>query len=379
MDILKKKKIGFVIAIAFIILFAGAVMVMNRHIDRKNLRPEGGTKFAKAVVKEVLSSQTEEMQEGEVQGNQEVKVKILSGKYKGRECKARSPYANRSGAKTYKGCKVIVLVNEDEDGEMVASVYNYDRGGVLLGLVMLFLFSLCLIGGKKGVASAVGLVFTFICIFGFYVPLMYIGVPPFLAAVVTALLITVVVMFFIGGFTRKTLCAVLGTLAGIMVAGGIAVLFGKLGKISGLNAENIETLAYVAQNSRLKVGGILFSGILITSLGAVMDVSMSVSSTIAEIHDANPEFGMKRLLQSGINVGRDMMGTMSNTLILAFAGNSVSLLLIIYSYNMSYLEYMNRYDIGIEILQGISGSLGVIFTVPFVSIIASFIMTYVDR
>ena len=240
----------------------------------------------------------------------------------------------------------------------------------------IFLFSLCLIGGRKGVASAVGLIFTFVCIFAFYVPMMYIGMPPFLAAAVTALLITVVVMFFIGGFSAKTFCAVLGTLAGILVAGGVAALFGRLGHISGLNAENIETLAYIAQNSRLHVGGVLFSGILITALGAVMDVSMSVASTIAEIHDANPEFGMKRLLQSGINVGRDMMGTMSNTLILAFAGNCVSLLLIIYSYNMSYLEYINRYDIGIEILQGISGSLGVIFTVPFVSVISAFVMTH---
>ena len=98
-----------------------------------------------------------------------------------------------------------------------------------------------------------------------------------------------------------------------------------------------------------------------------MDVSMSVASTIAEIHETNPQFNMKQLFQSGINVGRDMMGTMSNTLILAFAGSSVNTLIIVYAYNKSYLEYMNDYAIGIELLQGISGSLGVILTVPLLS------------
>ena len=97
---------------------------------------------------------------------------------------------------------------------------------------------------------------------------------------------------------------------------------------------------------------------------------MSIASTIAEIHDANPEFDAKRLFKSGINVGKDMMGTMSNTLILAFAGGSINILIITYAYNMSYLEYFNKYDIGIELLRG----MGVILTVPFVSIIASILM-----
>ena len=154
----------------------------------------------------------------------------------------------------------------------------------------------------------------------------------------------------------------------------MAYLFGKLGHLIGLNADDVETLAYVAQNSKLDVGGVLFSGILIASLGAVMDVSMSISSTIAEIHDANPEFDARRLFKSGINVGKDMMGTMSNTLILAFAGGSINILIITYAYNMSYLEYFNKYDIGIELLRGIAGSMGVILTVPFVSIIASILL-----
>ena len=96
---------------------------------------------------------------------------------------------------------------------------------------------------------------------------------------------------------------------------------------------------------------------------------------IAEIRANSPDLGKGELFRSGINVGRDMMGTMSNTLILAFAGSSINTLIMIYSYSMPYLEYMNGYEIGIELLRGISGSLGVILTVPFVSFISAMLMT----
>lgn len=370
-----KKRILFMIFAAIMMFFLGGMIYFNGTIERQDLRPTGGTKFARAVVEEVLESNVNISESGEFSGNQKVKIRITSGEFKGEICEAQCPYANHSGANASEGLKVIILVNENDNGEIIASVYNYDRGSILILLIVLFLAILCIVGGKKGVFSAVGLIFTFACIFGLYLPLMYIGWSPFLAATLTAVLVTVVVMFFIGGWSYKTLCAILGTVAGVLISGGIAALFGKLSHISGYNVTEIETLAYIAQNSQLRVSEVLFSGILIASLGAVMDVSMSVASTIAEIHDTNPGFGAKRLFQSGINVGRDMMGTMSNTLILAFAGSSVNTLIIVYAYHKSYLEYMNDYTIGIELLQGISGSVGVILTVPLVSAASAFLMT----
>lgn len=130
-------------------------------------------------------------------------------------------------------------------------------------------------------------------------------------------------------------------------------------------------MGFIAPNSGIKIGGLLFSGIIISSLGAVMDVGMSISSTINEIHEKNPGLSAAELFQSGMNVGRDMIGTMSNTLILAFAGGSVITLIINYAYDLSLNQIINSYNIGIEIMQGISGSLGIILTVPFVSFISS--------
>ncbi len=370
----KRKKITISSLIIILVIFSVGVLILNSGIKKKALRPTGGNTFAKAVVTKVITSNVNISDEGEMEGNQTVKIRITSGKYKNEECEAQSPYANHTGAFCKKGTRVIILVKKLDTGEFNASVYNYDRGIVQWIMIAAFLGVLCIVGGRRGVASAVGLVFTFVCIIGVYIPMLYIGVSPFISATVTTIMITIVVMMLIGGWTIKTLCAILGTIAGVLVAGGMAYLFGKLGHVSGLNADDVETLAYVAQNSKLDVGGVLFSGILIASLGAVMDVSMSISSTIAEIHDANPEFDARRLFKSGINVGKDMMGTMSNTLILAFAGGSINILIITYAYNMSYLEYFNKYDIGIELLRGIAGSMGVILTVPFVSIIASILL-----
>ncbi len=154
----------------------------------------------------------------------------------------------------------------------------------------------------------------------------------------------------------------------------IAIIFGKLAHISGYNVEDIETLIYVGQNSKLNIGGLLFSGILMASLGAVMDVAMSVSSTINEVNKIDTKLTSKDLFKSGISVGRDMIGTMSNTLILDFIGNSVNTMVVIYAYAFPYLQVINTYSIGIEILRGIAGTMGVILTVPFVSYISSKIM-----
>ena len=215
------------------------------------------------------------------------------------------------------------------------------------------------------------LVFTFICIIYLYIPLMYIGFSPFWAAILVVVAVTIVSVYLICGGNRKGLCAMLGTILGVLIAGIFATILGKITRVTGYNIEDIETMVYVAQNSKLQIGGVLFSGILIASLGAVMDVAVSISSTIEEIHNKKPELTSKELFKSGINVGKDMMGTMSNTLILAFTGGAVNTMILIYAYIMPYMQVVNMYSIGIEVIKGISGTLGIVLTVPLVSLISA--------
>ena len=149
--------------------------------------------------------------------------------------------------------------------------------------------------------------------------------------------------------------------------------FGKAAGITGYNVSDIEALNYVGQNTKIKIGELLFAGIIISALGAVMDVGMSIASTIQEIYETDKTLSMKRLFVSGINVGRDMMGTMTNTLIFAYVGGAMTTLVINYAYDLSYRQLANSYVIGIEIMQGLSGSLGVVLTVPITALIASFL------
>ena len=173
----------------------------------------------------------------------------------------------------------------------------------------------------------------------------------------------------------KTAVAIVGTISGVLISALFAFLFCKMTDISGYNVSSIESLIYVRDQTGIDVGQLLFAGILIASLGAVMDVAMSISSTIEEISHQNPELEVKGLFFSGMRVGKDMMGTMSNTLILAFAGGSLNTLVFIFAYNYSYHQIINMYSIGIELMQGISASMGVILTVPFTSLAGAFFIS----
>lgn len=368
----KKHQAAHIFAWGLIILFLIFLYFLNQNIYKTPLMDQEGGVFQKARVVEIVSENRD--QSGNQLGTQVVNVEILSGKYEGKVIQTTNVDSYLYGADCKVGSKIIVQVSE-YNGGLSASVYNYDRTDVLYMIIALFLILLVLIGKRKGFTSALGLIFTFICIMFLYLPMLYLGFSPFFSAVIVVILTTLVTMYFIGGFSMKTVCAVLGTIAGVIVAGVFASCFGMLSNISGYNVSDIETLIYIGQNSKMDISGLLFSGIIIASLGAVMDVAMSISTTIEEIKFYNPTVSSKELFKSGIKIGGDMMGTMSNTLILAFTGGSLSTLVVFYAYDMSFLQMFNSYDMGIEIIQGISGSLGVILTVPFVSVIAAVLMS----
>ena len=221
------------------------------------------------------------------------------------------------------------------------------------------------------IKGCLGLVFTFFCVIFVYLPLVYLKYSPFWTAVFVCFITTLVTMYLIGGPTRKTCAATLGTLVGVILAGVSAWCFSKASGISGYNVSDIETLMTLWNTNRIQVGGLLFSGLLISCLGAVMDVAMSISSAIDEIYRQNLSLSRKELFKAGLRVGRDMMGTDSNTLILAFAGSSVSTLLLDYSYNLPYQQIINSNNIGIAIMQGLAGSFGIVLSVPFTVLICT--------
>ena len=362
---------GNIVAEVIIILFFMFLYFFN-NIEKVELINRTGTSYEKAVVIEIIEDNLQE--DGSRIGYQKVKLKILSGNLKGEILDSTSFAGYLYGADCTVGMKVIASISEYE-GSATATVYSYDRSNIIYIFVGLFLLMLWAIGGKKGFKSAIGLVFTFICMIYLFLPMLYKGYSPFLSAVVVIILITIVSLYLIDGISKKSVAAIIGTIIGVIIAGICAAGFGHIAKISGYNVSEVEELVFIANNTDLKVGGILFAAILIASLGAVMDVSMSIASTLNEIYSHN-NIGKKELFKSGINVGRDMMGTMSNTLILAFTGGSINTLILNYAYALRYNQVINIYEVGIEIMQGVSGSIAIILSVPLVSIISAYLLTF---
>lgn len=339
-------------------VFAGSV-------EKTPLLAQDNTYYVRAKVIQSDASATDVTDIGDTQN---VVLRIQSGEHKGKEVKAYSLNGYLYGADCKVGTKVIAALSE-YNGQLSANVYNYDRETEILVFVALFCGLMWLVGGRKGFNSVLALIFTLLVVIYLYIPLMYVGFSPFLAAVIAVITITLVTFILITDFQIKSIGAMIGTIAGVVVSGIIAIVFGEVSHVTGYNVDDIENLVYVGQNSGLDVGGMLFSGILISSLGAVMDVAMSVSTSLNEIKLNRPDISFGQILRSGINIGRDMIGTMSNTLILAYVGGSLGLVMIIYAYSYQTHQILNMYSVAVEIMRGISGTMGIILTVPLTSLV----------
>lgn len=363
----RKKVVRYLIYLLFVCVFAVFVFKLNQ-VEKTELVVRTGQTFEKAEVTEILQDNLDS--NGTRVGEQKVRVKMLTGARKGEELDITSSSGYLFGATCKVGMKVIVM--QSIAGETtIASIYSQDREWVIYIFALLYLLALCVIGGKQGIKGCLGLIFTFFCVIFVYLPLVYLRFSPFWAAVFICFLTTLVTMYLIGGPTKKTCAATLGTLAGVVLAGISAWCFSKASGISGYNVSDIETLMTLWNTNRIQVGGLLFSGLLISCLGAVMDVAMSISSAIDEIYKQNTSLTRKELFKAGMRVGRDMMGTDSNTLILAFAGSSVSTLLLDYAYDLPYQQIINSNNIGIAIMQGLAGSFGIVLSVPLTVLICT--------
>ena len=363
----RKKVVRYLIYLLFVCVFAVFVFKLNQ-VEKTELVVRTGQTFEKAEVTEILQDNLDS--NGTRVGEQKVHVKMLTGARKGEELDVTSSSGYLFGAACTVGMKVVVM--QSVAGETtIASVYSQDREWVIYIFALLYLLALCVIGGKQGIKGCLGLIFTFFCVIFVYLPLVYLRFSPFWAAVFICFLTTLGTMYLIGGPTKKTCAATLGTLAGVVLAGLSAWCFSKASGISGYNVSDIETLMTLWNTNRIQVGGLLFSGLLISCLGAVMDVAMSISSAIDEIYKQNTSLTRKELFKAGMRVGRDMMGTDSNTLILAFAGSSVSTLLLDYAYDLPYQQIINSNNIGIAIMQGLAGSFGIVLSVPLTVLICT--------
>ena len=357
-----------VMAAIFFILILAAYRLNT--MKKTELVTRTGNTYEKGVVQKVLQDNLQA--DGTRSGEQVVTVKMTTGVRKGEVIQMTSASGFLVGTACTPGLHVIVVQSVSGDST-VSSVYSRDRGGVILLFGLLYLVALIAVGGRQGLKASAGLIITFFIIIFIWIPLIYLRVSPIRSAVVICALTTILTFWCIGGISRKTITATLGTVSGVVIAGIFAEIFSLATGISGWNVSNIETLLTIWESNRIKVGGLLFAGILISALGAEMDVAMSISSSMQEVCRQNPGISRWELFCAGMRVGRDMMGTDSNTLLLAFVGTEVSQLVLNYAYDLPTAQVLNSNNIGIAVMQGLSGSFGIVLSVPITVLIASWI------
>lgn len=318
----------------------------------------GGVYFERGRVIRVVSEEVEPFRQ------QILEIEVLSSEFEGLIIEATNNLMDHTLRAFDAGDRVSLSLS-DTDFMVIAP----DRSYALIGFVVLFLVALASLGGKRGVMSILGLLFSLAAIVLLLIPLTLAGYPPILLTVGISVLITIVDVTLIAGVNAKSFSTILGSISGLLVAAIFAFLAGEIAFVTGYHTEQAGML--MSWGPDITLSGIFVSGVIISAMGAITDTAMAISSSMEEVKRANPEISGRALFKAGFNVGRDAMGTMSNTLILAFVGSGFSLMLFIFAMNTTWNQFINSDLIGVEVVQGMAGSLGIVLTVPITTFIAA--------
>ncbi|CCQ97523.1 YibE/F family protein [[Clostridium] ultunense Esp] len=331
------------------------------------------TYMERAIVLEVEEGEVIEEVEGILTQVQYVKLEIISGKYKGKIFETENHLSDNIAYDIVvkKGDKVVVGIEEYDDDLVEVYVSDYARQNYIFYLLGLFVLLIIVIGREKGIKAVITLAITIFMIMKVLLPLMLKGINPIPISVLVSIGVTIITIFLIGGINSKSISAIVGTSSGVIISGLIAYFVGSQVRLTGLSAEEATMLMYIPQGVDFDFRGLLFSGIILGALGAIMDVGMSIASSIEEIHNANENLTKRELFNSGMNVGKDIMGTMTNTLILAYTGSSIPLLLLFMAYETSMIKIINLDIIATEIVRSLSGSIGLVLTIPLTALIST--------
>lgn len=305
------------------------------------------------------------------QVKQSVDIKVLTGPHKGEKTIIENMLMGNPAydIKLKKGDKVI-LHAEQADGGVNFFIADKQRTDALYFLTGLFIILLLAVGRKKGLYSLVSILITLGLIFFVLTPLILHGMNPVLATVLICVMSSVIAIYLVGGLNSKSTAAILGTVLSLSFAGLLSIFSIKFASLTGFSTE--ESMFLFSAHPHLNFVGVLASAMIIGALGAVMDIGMSIASTVNELYSSSPEMTMKDLFHSGMNVGRDIIGTMANTLILAYLGGALSLVLL--SNNIDLQKFFNLNQVATEISSALIGSIAIVLCVPITAIIAAYLI-----
>ena len=304
---------------------------------------------------------------------QHLKIEILDGSHKGETMTIRHTIERiMPGYYIFKaGDKLLIRATEDNGKIETVKIQEKVRDTQVYLIVGLFVALLLIIGGIKGLKTLISLVIAVAMIFFGYIPLIIKGINPILASLGISIPVVIITLIIISGKNIKTFVAIIGTSLGVIISGILAFIFGNFANLTGLADDSSISLAYIPHFRNLDYKGILFGTILIGAIGAIMDVAISIASALYEINDLDKNISKKNMIISGMNIGKDMMGSMSNTLILAYVGTTLHLIILFIVYRIRFTEIINLDSIATEIIRAMAGSIGLIITIPVTVVIGT--------
>lgn len=359
-------------------LFAPVLQAFSNELSDKAVLPsEIGQVISVETLGDATPSPTGELK----QVKQSVEVKIISGSHKGEKTIIENVLMGNPAydINLKKDDKVILHTEQSDGGGVNFFIADKYRVNVLYALAGLFFSLLLIVGKKKGLYSLISILVTLGLIFWVLTPLILHGLNPIFATVLICVFASAIAIYLVGGMglenLAKSTAAILGTVLSLVFAGLLSFLSIKFANLTGFSSE--ESMFLFSAHPNLNFVGILASAMIIGALGAVMDIGMSISSTVNELFLSNSTMSVKDLFNSGMNVGRDIIGTMANTLILAYLGGALSLVLL--SNNIDMQKFFNLNQVATEISSALIGSIAIVLCVPITAIIAAYLIKKIPQ
>lgn len=311
-----------------------------------------------------------------LQGNQVCKIKILNSKFKGQEFEAYNRFIGKlEFDKVFSaGDRALVVIDHPDDSIKHVNIIDHYRINLQLILLGAFMVLLIAFASWTGAKAILSFLLTIMMIWKILIPAFLKGLNPIFVSLFIVIILTIAIITLVSGVNRKSLAAILGALSGSILTCILAIIFGRLFKIHGAILPFSESLLYSGY-AHLNLTDIFISGIFIASAGAVMDVAMDISASIYEIVINNPQISMKNAVKSGFAIGKAVIGTMTTTLLLAYSGGYIALMMVFMAQGTPIINILNLKYVSAEILHTIVGSFGLVTVAPFTAIVASFLFT----
>jgi uncharacterized membrane protein len=268
------------------------------------------------------------------------------------------------------GDEVVLSITKDDKGSPSYFITDYVRKTPLLWLFALFIFLTILIGGKRGIFSVFGMAISFMVIFYFVLPQILKGQDPILIAILSSIIIIPVTFYLSHGYNKKTTVAVIGTISSLIITGFLAKYFVDATYLTGLASEEA-TFLESAKQGTVELKGLLLAGIIIGALGVLDDITISQAAIVFQLKSASPRIGIKELFLRAMDIGQDHIASMVNTLVLIYTGAALPLLLLFINNSLPFSAVINFEMISEEIVRTLVVSIGLILSVPLVTLLAA--------